>query len=450
MNFTTITANEEALLKNEVKIKKYEELFAHITDSIKLNDLSSLSSFLSPKSELEISSHLMNLGLKNTGAMKAVFGGFGIYDHYVPSAVWQLAGRGDFSTGYTPYQPEASQGTLQAIYEYQTALAQLYSMEIANASLYDGATAAAEAALMACRIKKRYSVAVSEGVNPQYIEVLKTFLSGTGIKINKIPLKDGITDFKSDKACQILKEEHAAVIQASPNFLGFLEDLNLGREASNDTGALFITVSSPVSLGLIEPPGKYGADIAVGEGQSMGLGMYMGGNTIGHFCSKMEFIRQVPGRIVGLSTDRSGLPGYCLTYQTREQHIKREKATSNICTNQALNALANLIYMSLMGSDGLKEVALSSHNKAVYMAESISKINGYDIAADHAFFQEFLYFTRQSPEKTLEKLLDTGIAGGVKISSKQSGFDRDGILIALTEKKTKEAIDKYLDVLKSL
>lgn len=444
MDFRSASPQTEQEMLAALGVSRVEELLAQVPEQLLDQQKWGNHPDFREHSELETAQCLEALCRNCPGASLDVFAGYGVYDHYVPAAVWRLAGRGDFATAYTPYQPEASQGTLQAIYEYQTAVCRLYSMDIANASLYDGASAVAEAALMACRITNRHRVAISQTVHPHYRRVLATFARGLGIEVREIPMRQGRTDFDAWQPA-----EYAALIQASPNWLGLIEDWHRGREAADACGALLVGLAQPVACGLLQPPGVQGADIVVGEGQALGLGLWLGGNTVGHLATRMDYIRQLPGRIVGKTVDRDGRPGYCLTFQTREQHIRREKATSNICSNQNLNALANLIYLALLGDQGLAQVASLSHSRAQQLADGIAAIPGCRLPFPGPFLLEFIYCTPVPAVRLLDRLRAAGILGGRVVTAAESGLDQEGILVAVTEKRTPVSLERYLSVVRT-
>jgi glycine dehydrogenase subunit 1 len=433
--------DDEAALCAALGLAAAEDLLACLPADLPRAPAAAPGVFPGPFAEMDAAGVLAKTAARNASS-GVCFYGFGIYDHYTPAAVKHLIGRGDFLTAYTPYQPEASQGTLRAIHEYQSVASRLYAMEIANASLYDGATALAEAGLMACRVRGRERLFVSDGVHPHWRAVLDTVACGLGITVLPVPLLDGRTDFS-----RVPAGEAAAVVQASPNWLGVVEDFSAGREAADQAGGLFIAATLPVACGLLEPPGRFGADIVIAEGQSLGLGLHLGGNTVGHFATKMEYVRQMPGRVVGETVDRTGKRAWCLTFQTREQHIRREKATSNICSNQNLNALANLIHLSLLGDTGLADAAGLSHGRAVRLATGIARLPGYRTAFSGPFFNEFLYLPPEDPERVLARLDAAGIGGGIPVRAEKSGAAGDGILVACTEKRSEAEVDAYLAAL---
>lgn len=360
------------------------DFFSDIPASVRLKEPLSLPA---PLSEPELLEELKIQSEKNKAA--ASFLGAGIYNHFIPSAVKHIVTRSEFYTAYTPYQAEASQGTLQVIYEYQSMLCHLCGMEVANASMYDGATALAEAAFMACRITGRKEILVSAAVHPHYRQVLNTYCRATDLTLTEFPfdLKSGLTPYNL-----ILNPNHACLILQQPNFFGNLEEVEGLAEKVHASGSLFIVSADPISLGLLKPPGEYGADIVVGEGQALGNPQNFGGPALGIFATKNEFLRQMPGRIVGKTTDLDGKPGYVLTMATREQHIRRERATSNICSNEALCALAACVYLAIMGKQGLRKVAELCLQKSNYLKK---KLGDKVLWPDTPSFKEFVVKTEK-------------------------------------------------------
>jgi glycine dehydrogenase subunit 1 len=374
------------------------------------------------------------------------FLGAGAYDHAIPSVVGQLIGRSEFYTAYTPYQAEMSQGLLQATYEYQTMICELTAMDVANASVYDGASALAEAALMAMRITNRSAIAVAPTLHPHYRRVLETYLQGIACTIHTLPAGDGITDPVS--VASSLSASCAAVIVQQPNFFGCLEETEALGRAAHEAGALLIAMVDPISLGLLAPPGEYGADIAVGEGQPLGIPVNFGGPYLGFFATKQAFMRQLPGRIVGATVDPAGRRGYCLTLQAREQHIRRERATSNICTNQALTALAATVYLAVMGPDGLREAATQCWDKAHYLERALTQLPGVRAWSPALFFKEFVVTLPVASDVIVRRLADDGIVPGLALGS-YGGADGVGgmeqaLLCCVTEKRTREELDRLV------
>jgi glycine dehydrogenase subunit 1 len=370
----------------------------------------------------------------------ACFLGGGSYDHAIPSPINHLISRGEFFTAYTPYQPEASQGTLRSIFEYQTMMAELTGMDVANASIYDGGSALAEAVLMASAVTGRGAAALSVGVNPLYRQVVELYAEGPGIRVASVPMGDGVTDL--DALRRTVSEKTAAVVVQYPNFVGCLEDVRAAGEIAHAAGALLVVAADPVNLGLLTPPGAMGADIAVGEGQGLGVPMSFGGPNLGVFACRQELIRRMPGRLVGQTVDVDGGRGFVLTLQTREQHIRREKATSNICTNVALCALMATIYVAILGKQGIRRVGELSTAKAHYAAEVLAQVPGVRLRYGAPFFKEFGLELPVSPDRVVKRLLRAGILAGIPLGR----FDRahrKTLLVAVTEKRSREEIDAY-------
>jgi len=396
-------------------------------------------------SEAELVRQMRRLAAANAHADDFVcFMGAGAYDHHVPSAINHLISRGEFFTAYTPYQPEASQGTLRTIYEYQTMIAELTGMDVANASIYDGGSALAEAALMAHSITGRPELVVSRAVHPLYRRVMGTYCASLRLPIRELPAEDGTSDREALK--RAVSGKTAAVILQSPNFFGCLEELADAAEVAHAAGALFVAVVDPVSLGLLAPPGAAGADIVLGEGQGLGIPLSYGGPNLGLFATRKELVRRMPGRLAGATVDLDGERGFVLTLQTREQHIRREKATSNICTNVALCALMATIYLALLGKHGLRKVGELSLAKAHYAAEALTRVPGVSLRFGAPFFKEFVLQLPIAPERVVRRLLREKILAGVPLKP----YDRslgDCLLVAVTEKRTREEIDAYADAL---
>jgi glycine dehydrogenase subunit 1 len=362
----------------------------------------------------------------------------------VPSPIDHLISRGEFFTAYTPYQPEASQGTLRTIYEYQTMIAELTGMDVANASIYDGASSLAEAALMAHAVTERDEVVLARGVNPLYRRVVTTYCDGPGIRLRDVPAPEGVLDL--DAARRLVTGKTAALVVQSPNFYGALEDVAAAAEIAHAAGALLVVVSDPVNLGVLEAPGRLGADIVVGEGQGLGVPMSFGGPNLGVFAARAELVRRIPGRLVGATVDRDGARGFVLTLQTREQHIRRAKATSNICTNVALCALMATIYLSTLGKQGLRRVGELSAAKAHYAAERLTAIPGVSLRFAQPFFKEFVLRLPKPPTSVVARLARRRILPGVPLKT----YDRalaDSLLVAVTEQRTREEIDAYAGAL---
>jgi glycine dehydrogenase subunit 1 len=419
-----------------------EELLVRIPAKARLSRPLSLAPALA---ETDLIRHMKTLAERNADAdAHACFMGAGVYDHYVPSPINHLISRGEFFTAYTPYQPEASQGTLRSIYEYQTMIAELTGMDVANASIYDGASSLAEAALMAHAVTERNEIVLSRGVNPLYRRVTATYCEGPGVRLRDAAAPDGVTDLAAAK--KLVSSKTAALVVQSPNFYGCLEDIAAAAEIAHAAGALLVVAADPVNLGVLEAPGRLGADLVVGEGQGLGVPMSFGGPNLGVFGAKKDLVRRMPGRLVGATVDRDGQRGFVLTLQTREQHIRRGKATSNICTNVALCALMATIYLAILGRRGLVRVGELSTAKAHYAAERLAQVPGVSLRFGAPFFKEFALKLPKSPERVVARLAKQGILAGVPLKT----FDRalgDCLLVAVTEKRTKAEIDAFADAL---
>jgi len=432
------TIAEQREMLRVIGASSIDELLVKIPAKARLSRPLNLAPALA---ETELIRHMKALGDRNADADSHVcFMGAGAYDHYVPSPINHLISRGEFFTAYTPYQPEASQGTLRTIYEYQTMIAELTGMDVANASIYDGASSLAEAALMAHAVTERSEVVLSRGVHPLYRRVTASYCEGPGIKLRDAGAPEGVTELAAAK--KLVGPKTAALVVQTPNFYGCLEDVAAAADIAHAAGALLIVVADPVNLGVLEAPGKLGADIVVGEGQGLGVPMSFGGPNLGVFAAKKELVRRMPGRLVGATVDRDGARGFVLTLQTREQHIRRAKATSNICTNVALCALMATIYLATLGRRGLVRVGELSAAKAQYAAAALTKVPGVSLRFGAPFFKEFTLRLPKSPERIAAKLARQGILAGVPLKT----FDRglaDCLLVAVTEKRTKAEIDAF-------
>ena len=399
-----------------------------------------------PLSELEIQKELAGFAGKNRPLGSGPsFLGAGSYHHFIPAIVKALMTRGEFLTAYTPYQPEVSQGTLQVIYEFQSLIANLFEMEVANAGMYDGATSLAEGVLMACRVTQRRQVAIADTLSPDYLEVIHTYCQAQGIEIQLTQAAD-----------PEVTEETACLVVQYPNFFGYLEDLSSLSDRAHRPGALLVVSADPMALGMFQPPGHYDADIVTGEGQPLGIPTSFGGPYLGLFTTKQQYIRQMPSRLVGKTVDSQGRTGYVLTLQTREQHIRRERATSNICTNEALYALASTIYLAVMGRQGLRQIAELCYHKAHYAAAKIAELPGYSLPRSGpmsgAFFQEFVIQCPESPARINQRLLEQNILGGWDLTADSNGSApasgcEQGMLLCVTEMNSKEDIDCLVSAL---
>jgi glycine dehydrogenase subunit 1 len=437
-------ADRQAML-NTIGVQSVEELFADIPADIRLKQPLELPAAIS---ELEILRMMQQRAGRNSNVDDyPCFLGAGAYDHFIPSVVSHLAGRAEFYTAYTQYQPEISQGGLQALWEYQSFICELTGLEVSNASLYDGATATAEAMNLACGVTGRKKVLISGAVHPFYRQVAATYARDLGFAIQILPVVEGKT--AADQAAALLDSDTAAVIMQTPNFYGIIEDMAGFGEAVHRHGGLFVAVVNPTSLALLQPPGEYGADIAVGEGQPLGLGLNFGGPYLGFMAVREKYMRRMPGRIVGQTVDTQGRRGFVLTLQAREQHIRREKAYSNICSNQGLCAVMAGIYIAAMGQQGLQQIANTCLQKAHYTAQRIAAIPGYSLAYGSSFFHEFVVKTPRSAAQVNRALWDKGIIGGLDLATVDTA-KADQLLLCVTEKRTKAEIDELVSVLEGL
>lgn len=425
------TGDDLQAMLRRAGVSSLDDLYADIPEAIRFRQEYQLPESLS---EIEVRQAIELLASQNVPL--TCFAGFGVYDHYTPAVIPQLLQRSEFLTSYTPYQAEVSQGTLHYIFEYQSMMAELTGMEVSNASMYDGTTAAAEAMMMAVAAgKKAGRVLVSEGVNPNTIEVLRTYALHRGIELGVLPLRDGVTDLADVKE-QLVLGGVAGVLVQQPNVLGIVEDLTGFAEACHVYKALLMMDSVAADLAVLKTPGEWGADIAVGDGQSLGIPMSFGGPYVGYMCCAERLIRKMPGRIVGMTRDSRGQRAFVLTLQAREQHIRRQKATSNICSNQSLMALFVTMYMSLMGRKGLVEAAELSYAGAHYLCDQLVATGRFALVYDKPFFNEFLVRYNGDAAALCQRLADAGVMGGVRYA--------DGLLFAVTEKRTKDEIDNLI------
>ena len=440
MNYTPHTDADKTLMLKRIGVSSVEDLFSGIPTDIRVKDRLNLPE---PVSEMEVLSELDRIAATNRDPV--CFAGAGAYDHYTPAIVDTIVSRPEFYTAYTPYQAEVSQGTLQAIYEFQSLVCRLFEMEVANASMYDCASALAETTHMARDETRRPRVLVSGGVHPDHVEVVRTYAHGLNIPIEPVPLAGDATDVAKLKA--MLADDVAAVIVQHPNFLGSIEPMADMAAAVHEAGALLTVSVDPVSLGVLAPPGAYDADIAVAEGQSLGIPLSFGGPYLGLFAARKKFIRRMPGRISARTVDADGNTGYVLALQTREQHIRRERATSNICTNQALMALAANIYLSVMGREGIKAVARHCLSKARYLADAIAALPGFEVINQAPFFKEFTVSAPVPAHDVVAKGLDHGFLAGVDLGKFDEGW-KNRLLVAVTEKRTRDDMDRLVGFLR--
>lgn len=435
------TENQKEMLKR-IGVEKLEDLFDTIPEALRLKRPLDIPAY----SEMELLNRIKGLAGGNRNNL-VCFAGGGVYDHFIPSALEVVLSRPEFMTAYTPYQAEVSQGTLQIIYEFQTHICRLTGMDVANASMYDGSTAAAEALILAINFTKRKKLVISETVNPLYREVIQTYLSGQKVDIVTIPASNGRSDITAIK--EAIDEQTAAVLLAQPNFFGLLEDIELIEPMIHEVKGKLILAVDPIAQSLLKTPAEYGVDIVVGEGQPMGITVSFGGPLLGFFAAKEDLIRFMPGRIASRTVDVDGKNGYVLTLQTREQHIRREKATSNICTNQALCATAASIYISLMGKQGLREVALLSTQQAHKLYQKISALEGFEPYFEGSFVREFAIKTPRPTREIILALIEKSILPGVDAGRWYNGLE-DCLIIAATEKRSDEEIDCFVNALKEV
>ena len=417
----------------KVGIKSLDDLYAELPEQVKFRGDYAIPSEMS---ELEVRQLFEQLGSQNR--QLTCFAGAGVYDHYTPSIIPNLLSRSEFLTSYTPYQAEISQGTLHYIFEFQSMMAELTGMDISNASMYDGTTACAEAMMMAVAAgKKQRRFLVSETVDPKTVEVMKTYAHFQGIELEMVPAKDGVTDLSALRSHLSALNDVAGVMVQQPNYYGIVEDYSGLADMIHEHKALFVMNSIIADLAVLKTPGELGADIAVGDGQSLGIPMQWGGPYVGYMCCTEKLIRKMPGRIVGKTLDNRGQRAFVLTLQAREQHIRRQKATSNICSNQSLMALFATIYCSLMGREGLREAAELSYAGAHYLCDQLVATGHFSLVYDQPFFNEFIVRYDGNVDELQQRYVDNGIFGGVKVAD-------DQIMFAVTEKRTKEEIDKLV------
>jgi glycine dehydrogenase subunit 1 len=443
MTFNPHTVEDREAMLAAVGLARLESLFGAIPEQVRFPDLD-----LPPRlSEQEAYRRLSELAARNRDALcHPTFLGAGSYTHYVPAAVQQIVFRGEYYTAYTPYQPEVAQGTLQAIYEYQSMICALTGMEVSNASLYDGATALAEGALLTISTRqKRTRVVVSGGVHPHYRQVLQTYTSGLPVEIVDLPVLSGGFRTKPSDFDPYLDESLAALVVAYPNFFGTIEDLQAVAEKAHSVGAKLLVSTYPISLGMLPPPGEFGADVVTGEGQSLGVSQSFGGPVVGLLATKQDLVRQMPGRLVGMTTDEAGKRGFVLALQTREQHIRREKATSNICTNQGLMALAATVYMSTLGPQGIGQVAEICYQNAHYLARELEGTGKFEVRNDGPFFNEFVVKCDEAVPELNARLRETGIISGLDLATVDPALEGH-LLLCATEMTGRDAIDRFVTV----
>lgn len=444
MRHIAITCEQREAMLRAVGVERVRDLFDDIPDEARLDRGLDLPAGLS---EIDLVREARALASSNLPAASLVsFAGAGCYDHHVPSVVDHIIRRPEFFTAYTPYQPEVSQGTLQAIYEYQSMICELTGMDVANASMYDGATAFVEAALMACRLRKRDRVVVSGAVHPEWIETLLTYAESGLMEVEIVDCPGPLTD--PEAAAAALDDRSAALLVASPGFLGGIEDLRALGAAARDAGALFVVAANPILLAVMEPPSTFGADIVVGEGQPLGCAMSFGGPGLGFFACRDAHLRQMPGRLVGRTVDADGNDAFVLTLSTREQHIRREKATSNICSNHALNALAAGAYLCAVGAEGLEQVARACVAKAHHLRSALLATGRFSAPWDVPFAHEFALRYDGDALEMHHAMLERGYLAGVVLESEEEGDEV--VLFAVTEKRTRAEIDAFVEEVSAL
>ena len=442
MSFVTNTDAQRRAMLATIGARDVEELFADIPESCRLKGLG-----LPPGlSESEAYDRLHRLSHRNAHELICFLGG-GFYDHFIPAAIDALVSRGEFYTAYTPYQPEASQGTLQAMFEYQSAVCRLTRMDVANASLYDGGTALVEAALMALRITGRQRILLDSGVSPIYRNMLRGYTRNLAIEFEELAVAHGQSD--RGRVRDAITDRTAAVILQNPNFFGAVDDFSDIAALARSRGCLTIVSVYPIALGLLKAPGDMGADIVTGEGQSLGLPLSFGGPYLGFLATRREHVRRMPGRVVGLTADREGRRAFVLTLQTREQHIRREKATSNICTNEALCALRATIYLALLGRRGLRDLAWTCARKAEYAKQRLAAIPGVSVKRTAPTFNEFTLELPADASDVVARMVDRGFAAGFPLGRYYPGMG-NYLLVAVTEKRTRHEIGLFAEALESV
>jgi glycine dehydrogenase subunit 1 len=442
MPYIPTTDQDRAAMLKSIGVPDIDALFADIPASVQIPGLN----LPEGQSESEVHEHMQRLSQRNSHGLISFLGG-GYYDHFIPACVDDLSARSEFYTAYTPYQPEASQGTLQAIFEYQSAICRITDMEVANASLYDGGTALYEAAMMAIRLTGRRKILLDSGVNPIYRNILVSYTSNLAVDFEEIPVVHGQSD--RERIIQALDDKTAAIVLQNPNFFGAVDDFSDVIESAHRKGCMAIMSVYPVSLGLLKTPGQMGADIVTGEGQSLGLPLSFGGPYLGFMATRMGHVRRMPGRIAGATIDASGRRGFVLTLQAREQHIRREKAMSNICSNEGLCALRALIYLSWLGKHGFKELANTCARKAEYAKTRLSAIPGVKVKDSAPTFNEFTIELPCDASGLVSRMIDRGFAPGFPLGRYYKGMD-NYLLVAVTEKRTREQIGMFAETLEGV
>lgn len=445
MTFNPHTAEDRDRMLGAVGAPAIEAMFDAIPAAVRFPDLQLPRAL----TEMEAGARMQALAARNLAPEPGkTFLGAGSYQHFVPATVGQITSRGEFYTAYTPYQPEVAQGTLQVIYEFQTMVAELLGMEVANASIYDGATALAEGALVTVSSSRnRRRIVIAGTVHPSYRDVLRTYLEGLPVELVELPLPaNGFATSLADVRAALEGDDLACLVVQYPNFFGGIEDIAALADATHAAGAMLVVSTYPVPLGMLTPPGALGADVVAAEGQALGVPQSYGGPYVGLLATRQKFIRQLPGRLAGMTTDSEGKRGFVLTLQTREQHIRREKATSNICTNQGLMATAATVYMASLGPEGFREVANRCYQNAHYLADRIVALPGYRLALDAPFFHEFVVECPLPAAEVNGRLLEAGIVGGLDLGRLDPALGQH-LLVCATEVHDREALDRFVSAL---
>lgn len=445
MHYHPLTTEDREDMLSAIGARRFEDLLTGVPAKIRAKELS----IAEATSELELRRQMVEIGQANRHSANVLsFLGGGSYEHFIPAALPQLLGRNEFYTAYTPYQPEASQGTLQAIFEYQSLIAELTGLAVSNASHYDGATSLAEAGLLALRQTGRRKILAAHSVHPHLRQVLRTYLEAADYTLDEFGFsKDG--RFNPEEFEELLSEEVGGVVFQTPNFLGVIEDLFGVAEKVHTQGSLLILAANPLSLGVLRSPGEWGADLAVGEGQVLGLPTNFGGPYLGYFAATRELVRKIPGRLVGMTMDREGKRAFVLTLQAREQHIRRERASSNICTNEGLCALGACIYLTLLGKEGIREVGELNLDRAHYLRNEMARLKGFAVDKTPPIFNEFVVTSERPFPEITKKLLPLGILPGIPLASFYPEMKKS-FLVSATETKTKEDLDRLISALKSV
>jgi glycine dehydrogenase subunit 1 len=440
--YTSATDADRAAMLERIGVQSIDELFETIPEGVRLDRALDLAP---GRPEQEVFAHLRELASRNVSADDELsFLGAGMYDHYIPALVDSIISRSEFLTPYTPYQPEVSQGTLQLMFEYQTAISELTGLPVSNATLYEGPSALGAAGFLARQHHKRTRFLISRGVHPHARETLRTMSAGWGIEVQEIPLRDGVTD--ADALADALGDDVSAVFLAQPNFIGAVEDIEAMVPGIKECGAIAVCSCDAMTLGVLRPPGDFGVDIAVGEGQPLGNRLDYGGPSFGFFAAQQAFLRRMPGRIAGETSDADGRRGFVLTLQTREQHIRRERATSNITTAQTLNALAAIVYLSWLGRQGIVEIGELMLQRTAYARKALAGVEGVELLHEQPVIREFAVRLTADVHDVIERCAAEGVNPGYPLGADYDEFD-DGLLVAITEQRTREDIDRLAEVL---